>query len=165
MRDNIRARPRSLWYHASMDTLFQGWHRKAGCAALIMACVLTGRWIRSLSLEDEVYFSLGKTTPVLLFSTQGYIVWAKPVNVDWKDLKGQPSRWRSSEFDPRLGSREPLFFQNPEFTWRWWIYAVIEDIAPLRRYRFLVISYWSLVVPLTLLSAYLLLWKPRKSAP
>ncbi|HEY4258524.1 MAG TPA: hypothetical protein VGM98_00130, partial [Schlesneria sp.] len=127
-----------------------------------LACVLAGQWIRSLSIEDQIYFSIGKTTPVLLFSTQGYIVWGMFLNLDRKDLDGQPPHWRSLPLDPELGSREPLFFQNPEFTWRWWICAVVEDVAAIRRFRFLIISYLSLIIPLTLLSAFLILWTPRQ---
>lgn len=147
-----------------LHTYFHGWRRKVGVATLGFACVLAGLWIRSLSIEDEVYFSIGKTTPVLLFSTQGYIVWGKFLNPDWKDLEGQPPHWRSLPLDTESGSREPLFTQNPEFTWRWWICAAVEDVAPLRRFSFLVISYWSLVIPLTLLSAYLILCTPRQRA-
>lgn len=144
-----------------MREFFKGWRRKCGCLALVLACLFMGAWIRSRNIEDEIYFPISKTQPVLVFSTQGYIVWGEFTDLDPNDLNGQPPHWRSSQLDPKLGTREPMFFQNPAFTWRWWIYAIVEDVVPHKRFRFLVIPYWSITIPLTLLSAYLLLWKPR----
>lgn len=45
--------------------------------------------------------------------------------------------------------------------------VIEEGWGDLERYNLIVIerwtvSYWSLILPLTLLSAYLILWKPRK---
>ena len=145
-----------------MREFFHGWRRKAGVAALVIACVLMGAWVRSRIIEDVVFFLIGKTTPVLLFSTQGYIVWGQVVNLDLQDPRGHPPHWSTETLDPRSGSRQPLFSENPGFTWRWWICAVVEDVTPLGRFSFFIISYWSLIMPLSVLSAYLILWTPRK---
>lgn len=37
-----------------MHTLFHGWRRKAGVATLVMACVLSGFWVRSLIFADII---------------------------------------------------------------------------------------------------------------
>src|SRR5258708_4117292 len=39
-----------------MHTFFHGWRRKAGCVALVMACVFTGIWIRSYRIVDTFSF-------------------------------------------------------------------------------------------------------------
>lgn len=40
---------------------------------------------------------------------------------------------------------------------------ITETIPPSAvRFKLLVIPYWSFTIPLTLLSAYLILWKPQK---
>jgi hypothetical protein len=148
-----------------MREFLRGWRRKAGVATLVMAMALCGAWLRSLSIEDEVYFPIGQTMPVLLFSRDGYFVWAKFGIVDWNDLKGMSPHWRASAHNPQSRRHEPLFFENVGFTWRWWICAIVDDVVPRRGYRFFVISYGCLTIPFTLLSAYLILWKPRKRAP
>ena len=53
--------------------------------------------------------------------------------------------------------------------WNDIFFAVDENWGPvytgrLFRYRRLVAPLWHLILPLTLLSAYLILWKPRKRA-
>src|SRR5947208_128170 len=102
-----------------LGSYFKPLRKKIGVGTLVMACLFAMGWVRSLTVEDEVYFPSGKMMPVLAYSSHGYIVWAKFGKLDWKDLEGQPPFWRSSKYDSNLGSREPLF-DNPGFTWRWW---------------------------------------------
>jgi hypothetical protein len=43
----------------SMREFFRGWRRKAGCVTLMLACVFTTCWVRSLTKWDEINLDRG----------------------------------------------------------------------------------------------------------
>jgi hypothetical protein len=148
-----------------VSEFFTGWRRKLGCVTLLVGYVFSMRWVRSLSIEDEEYFELRNPRPVCLCSTKGHIAWLSFRNLNWDEMEqSAPAHWYSSYFAPKLGNFEPNpLFDNPEFTWQWWICAVAKDVFPQRGLTLFVILYRSIVVPLTLISLWLLLTKPRHS--
>lgn len=95
-----------------MREFFNDWRRKAGCVALVMACVVAGMWLRSQFYYDGV-ISWDNEVEDTVYSTNGSLHWS----------------------------------------------SVTREDLTIRTFRSL--PYWSIVLPLTLLSAYLLLWKPR----
>jgi len=54
---------------------------------------------------------------------------------------------------------------RPFVTKQRFIDFVVHDKGKLVRVKYGAVSYWSVVIPLTLLSAFLLLTKPRSSMP
>lgn len=135
-----------------MREFFKGWRRKLGCVALVMAMILIVGWMRSAVYEDVIRFWVSNDRIQMFFSSRGTLSWW-----GWSDVNLWP----------------------PEIAW--WYYAIPEngigiefppDVArrryrysePVDRSRFACwsVPYWWLVAPLTLLSAYLILWKPRK---
>ncbi|MDB5345631.1 MAG: hypothetical protein JWP89_4008 [Schlesneria sp.] len=42
-----------------MREFFRGWRRKTGCITLVMACVVTGLWVRTLFFSDQFCFAIG----------------------------------------------------------------------------------------------------------
>lgn len=95
-----------------MKEFFYGWRRKTAVGALLVTCLLTQAWLRSIYHPDHFgFWYFGKWS--VIASEDHYLIWGAQV----------PS----------------------SILWRHWR-----------------IPYWLLVLPLTLLSIYLLLWGPRK---
>lgn len=124
-----------------MGKFFNGWRREVGCVLLVMAAVFMGGWIRSEIAYDEVRISIGDHRPFLL-SQKSSLYWGR-----WIDhARGSPSYgWRTF---------------NLQATDEWgsgWSSSgsVAYSARPSQ------IPYWSITIPLTLLSACLILWKPR----
>ena len=116
-----------------MSEFFKPWRSKSGCVTLMMACGLSIAWLSSDIVNDCVYF--GPTYGIL--SDRGCLHW-----------------WRIDEgiLPP---NRKAQMWINSE---GWWVQDLgqIHEVKPVWS-----VSYWSMTVPLTLLSAYLLLWAPR----
>jgi hypothetical protein len=125
-----------------MREFFRGWRRKAGAVPLMMACVLTVPWMRSYITSDLIIFAM---------RDRQHVVWSKSGQFRWysEDVMMQwayPRKW-IRDYDP-LTSRSlfpTVAMANP-------------DDDPFE----ISVPYWWFVLPLTILSAYLILWKPRK---
>jgi hypothetical protein len=71
--------------------------------------------------------------------------------------------WGEHAFYAGCEARYWLWVDDPDVTWHWRWCGIgsgknsdgCEDIS------FWVIPYWSIVLPLAILSGYLILWKPR----
>ena len=121
-----------------MREFFKGWRRKVGCVALVMAVVVFCAWMRSMIVTDSLWINTG-TTLHQLHSCRASLWWEsrpdeKAPRWYWKSYRTQ--NWEN------IGTR--LF--------------IVEDYGPHRCVR---IAYWPFAVTLTLLSACLILWKPR----
>ena len=146
-----------------MGEFFKGWRRKVGCVTLVMACVVTLMWMRSLDIEDSLTESKELGTTYFVGSRNQQLLWAKQEGVFWK-AKGV---WE----EHKLGSSPFVSVQDYQSqsrkNWCGFRFEVGESemrgpIVGKVRLVIVAIPYWSLVLPLTLLSAYLILWKPRK---
>ena len=132
-----------------MGEFFKGWRRKAGLVTLAMACVLMVAWIRSMGYQDAVII-FGEKRCLMIASANGSASW----------VAEEPS-WVAEE-----PSEETPSFNRP--TWRWINRPITSDNGNeihathvLGTPRF--IQYAPIVLPLTLLSAWLILIKPRKA--
>lgn len=120
-----------------MRTFFYGWRRKAGVATLLMALSIMAMWVRSRIVGDALLFEYqGRQRYVV--SAYGRLMW-------WSDENIFP-------FDYAIG--QPLDVDRQEF-----------ELAQLDGTPFVALPYWYLVIPLTLLSAYMLLVPSRKRSP
>lgn len=138
-----------------MGDFFHGWRRKAGCVTLVMACALTSEWTRSPTTDNEIPLSRtvgfvsshGSLTVVVMDRGGHRAEWypAQSDRIIYHTGRSWSKKWRRTVAVVNLGTDE---YGNAER---------VEDIA-----RWCRVPYWSIVVPLTLLSAYLILWKPRK---
>ncbi len=130
-----------------MREFFHGWRRKAGCVTLVLALVFMGAWLRSYIVEDRLAFTTGDFRHAIS-SFQGRVGWDRwldsPPSVgvawssEWRNLN-MPIRARPTHFKARPGS-----------------------ILGKLQFESRAVPYWPFAIPLTLLSAYLILWKPRK---
>jgi hypothetical protein len=120
-----------------MHEFFNGWRRKAGCVTLMIALLFMGGWIRSTTDRD---------TAVIRTGTNSFF-----------GFESEDGSMRLAHFS----SDHPVtFFGNFEFESDLRSDALSLMAVVPSELRFAV-PYWSIAVPLTLLSAYLILWKPR----
>lgn len=124
-----------------MREFFRGWRRKVGCVALVMACIVVGMWIRSSVFYDQCAWADTNRKNVV-YSLNGEFGW-------W--------HWEGSRRKPISFGSFPLARED-EAKWR----MILEMSRLQNDARGWTCLYWHLAIPLTLLSAYLLLWKPRK---
>ena len=127
-----------------MREFFKGWRRKTGCVTLLLAMVLTTFWVRSLGRPLLAQIGYGRFH--LLHSTEG--------RIDWMS-------WIQPGSEPQVAMVVLSSVPAEDLA------KILELIgADLRNsnveLREASIPYWSLAIPLTLLSAWLLLSKPRQ---
>ncbi len=129
-----------------MHTFFHGWRRKTGVVSLVMACVFTVGWMRSRVALDSVAFAVGGRQ-YQICSWRGRIHWmgAAP-----HKQMGALNQWHSEAVTPSVPDDSDS------------IRAVFMSAEIMEHFQAWQWRYWSLTIPLTLLSAYLILWKPRK---
>lgn len=144
-----------------MGEFFKGWKRKVGVVTLVMALVFMGGWIRSRSKSDLLMVRFGESAILNFSSDQCGLGWAFgtwfgtsfPISTGWTSRPINPSR-----------TADPLADHVPACRWDFAGFHFGSSGTNLFRIRFAAcyMSYWHIVVPLTLLSAYLLLTKPHK---
>ena len=136
-----------------MGTFFHGWRRKLGCVTLVLACVFTVGWVRSLLIGDIFNHVASKHIDEDFSSVKGFLSWDRfsytleahnfPTRILWWHPKGRKDL--------------PL----SEINWSFCGISLSEHQWADHLETFLIIPYWTLVIPLTLLSAWLLLSKQR----
>ena len=146
-----------------MGTFFHGWRRQAGCVTLVPACGFMGLWARSRSFEDRLMLHFTKNTKQeLLSSIEGLVClggWVSEAKSDYYNYKG------SRVFDYVRNERQITVVKNFNvvsyrgFAYKRMVFAQQELVLIL-----IAIPHWSVVLPLTSLSAWLLLRRPRPKA-
>lgn len=127
-----------------MHSFFHGWRRKTGFVTLVMALAFVGGWIRSLSVTDSWQFPVGNRWHV------GFVSHGGQFSCGWDNLEEAMSyEWRSFEWRKSVAYQ----FHNIRFDFSGGKAPKCGGGKPSQ----LMISYWSITLPLTLLSAYLLL--------
>ena len=123
--------------------------RKFGVLTLVLACVFAVVWVRSLSVSDRVGFY---ATRYWAASADGrFAVGAAHGAIFYPPLIGRHIYWNSHKIPPGAG-----YFPNPDWTW-----YVIDGASGLGTWR-VSSPFSTFLIPLMLLSAWLLLSKPRQ---
>jgi hypothetical protein len=149
-----------------MREYFRPWQRKAGVVMLGLACVFLAGLVRSSHFNDNLWTIVGQdgdwaSIGLLSIDQQFGVVHLKPhgpgpvtQRCGWDELpiaRGR-ARWNSVI----------------DFNHHWLGFGYSNSVHPSMLIKAVIVPYWSIVLPLTLLSAYLLLSKPRpakKPAP
>ena len=140
-----------------MREFFRGWRRKSGVVLLVVACGFATIWIRSLSIVDVLDFRPTRVRQLSIDSRNGV---ARP-SFSWiteGSLEGQALlEWNAHA----LQHCDHSWCVLPTFVFGFWG----QSGATVTRGDFLGldIPYAFLTIAMTLLSVYLILWKPRKS--
>jgi len=122
-----------------MGDCFHGWPQKAGVFTLILACVCAMGWLRSQSTLDVIKIPIGGSTYCHCYSGTGECGCSI---VSGRGLSLSGLKWDTTRIDDRFS-------------------VTFTDI-PI---RCPIIFYWSVVIPLALVSVLLLLFKPRSAKP
>ncbi|MDB5346741.1 MAG: hypothetical protein JWP89_5118 [Schlesneria sp.] len=154
-----------------MWSFFYGWRRKAGGVTLVMACVFAAAWVGSLT-EMQALFRLNENDTHLVASVDGNISWERI----WPIPTPRRSRWVHKR-NRIVGPNDPdsdcdVHWNITGFGFDFRAFSKLETGAGVppytQEFALWQIPYWSITIPLTLLSAYLILWKPlgrESSAP
>ena len=148
-----------------MREFFRGWRRKAGVVTLVMACALTGLWMRSQHMRDSLQVRIADNAAYICISNESELVWQSLSHEATEEV--QLRRFAVSHI--------PVSQNRVHFGHGWrrtekedYGHSVSFKTIPGSRTEIDAqlaawkLPHWCVVLPLTLLSAYLLLWTPRK---
>ena len=150
-----------------MFEFFSGWKRKVGVLTLVMACVLAMAWLTCLTNPNLINRQFDRMIPysggrVNLFTDGNTISLVKgelittTIDVDETiDNSNQSTTLPEGDQD---ASQE-----DDQSTGGVSLVTVPVQLCHLNLTSIVDIPFWSIVSPLTLISAFLLLTKPRKS--
>lgn len=123
----------------------------------MLACGFIAAWVRSFSVDDEVGIRISDTTIYFFKSSVHGLMW-HDTNMLGRDFVARypplsVQSWNRNDGADYINAE----IRNCVIGW-----AALPTISP----RVVVIKYHTIVIPLVLLSAYLLISKPRsKSEP
>lgn len=151
-----------------MPTYFKPLRRKIGVVTLALACVFMAGWVRSLSLDEMVVLSKSDHKIDRLLLASGVIVWERFLS----DLPISGDYWTISALFGQVEGRDFYFEMKntlENVQWKWKSFGIgigCCEQSHLPRHTnslitVMMVTYWSVVIPLTLLPAWLLLSKPR----
>ncbi|MDB5346989.1 MAG: hypothetical protein JWP89_5366 [Schlesneria sp.] len=144
-----------------MYTFFHGWRRKAGVVTLVMAIALMAMWLRSYLFNDEVSFPCGQST-CFVSSIHARLSLGRQTPSHSSDRV----KWRAFNLS-RINVTDTQESCDLQICRRWGGFRHESGTLKYERSRIEIeqwtIPYWSIAVPLTLLSAYLIVWMPRKA--
>lgn len=137
-----------------MREFFRGWKRKLGVVSLVVACALAAAWVQTFSACDILilkWFSVASLDSAMgiIFETKRAAQWH---TVIWQHTD-------RTDIDSVLAS---------DAEWQWQMLGFGYVTSPtIKSTTILFIPYRFIVIPLAVVSAYLLLSKPRRkpSAP
>ena len=163
-----------------MGEFFKGLRRKVGLLTLLMALVFMGGWVRSRTKLDtisvnptfgQLYIWSGWEVICIRMVSHSEYENKRPVYWSWCDIRST-FEWRSV-YAPLIGGQD-IFELNAMEGIKFELMphqkmaeAIVRQFNTredsLKDAITLRLPYWSITVSLTLLSAFLLLTKPRKS--
>jgi len=173
-----------------MGDFFRGWRRKVGVVTLMVALAFMTAWFRSIGVQEMFYLAKSDYNIARIVSTNASLVWERfqpevPMFVVSGDscisvaFENSRDCVLSSPFNYTLDTTaEPTLagppWERPAFpphpvVWSWQWYGFGQGgchhtgYSGNARLALLRIPYWAIVLTFTLLSAFLLLSKPRSS--
>jgi hypothetical protein len=157
-----------------MLTFFYGWRRKAGCISLVMSLLMMGVWIRSRYIMETLTYISDEGRHSFSINPNGF-EWARRtgsgqylspqfMNLSWETIEVDDSDFESFP-EPSMGWETSWNYHCYGF--RFGKFQLTAGLGLSLLYAELTtwtMPHWAVVIPLTLLSAYLILWKPRKKS-
>ena len=147
-----------------MGEFYHGWRRKIGCVTLVMACVVAAAWLRSFVVWDEVCLISTTGYMVQLCSDRGQLGFEHESLSEWEEPSALEVEWNSQKPAPDFALFGYLNQPIESFEWRRNFAGISIGVYDFRHSAFCILPYWCIALPLSLLSAYLILRKPRKKA-
>ena len=140
-----------------MGEYFKPLRRKIGVLTLGLACVAAAGWVRSQTVTDRLSFKVNNRTWHTLFSCIEGVGWQRDRYE--ADLQSDPDvfdllEWQSDEDTNRYN-------MEPYASLKYWPIFRFDISRPNPDMKSVYVRYSVVVIPLTLLSAWLLLSKSR----
>jgi hypothetical protein len=144
-----------------MRAFFRGWRRKVGAVTLFIACVLSVGWARNSATDDAAWIIFADSSGFRILSGSGTIQvtrywpveitgWVPPSNdFGWSVSKKTPAPVTTT-----IGLRRSARWVQIAPVW-------VPNRSAEQDMLDMWVRYWAIVLPLTLLSAWLLISKPR----
>lgn len=154
-----------------MSNLFKGWRAKVGVTMLVLGLVFMAGWIRSQRIADIVLYPAEQNTIGCLVSSKDSLVWQRTqITLRTAELginvaKG-PTQWTWKTLP--VSEYIAILDSGLNWRWRWCGFGVANSPSEMTEQTgisatLLFIPYWSFAIPLTLISACLILSKPRSA--
>ncbi len=146
-----------------MGDYFKPWRRKIGVLTLVLACVFAAGWVRSPFVQDTFIFPFGMPSSLMLVSGSDRLIMAMfHIETDeaiptrlWTSEKASTMSWHWNF----AGTTLTTSFPDHAFSVGDMDFGIRNTNVAA---QWCQLPHWTLVVPLTLLSVYLLLSQPRK---
>ncbi len=165
-----------------MGNFFHCWRRKTGCVTLAVALVLTCGWVRSFFVADIFLLTFPRTFYEVASDRFGISLykrtWVDPdIFLEWARFPQMQVQFHPGVSVPRrvtgrLSMHGPLSNVPAGLRWEFCGFYFGKGPRPGKNgcidpghkniVTKVIVPYWSVVLPLTVLSAYLLLMKPEK---
>ena len=146
-----------------MGDFFKPWRRKIGVVTLSMALVATVGWVRSLSRSDVFSIPSAEHQSEILHSGGNFIAWVSYFR-DHPSNEPIFPEWNTFPYSEKNKIRNA--HETAGINWNWRVlgfgYGTLET-KNKTRVTFRIVPYWSVTIPLTLISFWLLLSKSRQS--
>ena len=143
-----------------MRGFFRGWRRKLGLLTLMMGLLAMAAWMRSDTIFEEASFPITDKAEIFVESGDGVFSFGRSLVNDPDFVAGRPNWIRYSP---------PQHIRQGWEHFRWYCrfsdvgFGIHSGLTPkIDELLLVVMPYWTIVLPLTLLSAFLLLSKPRQ---
>lgn len=145
---------------------FRGWRRKTGCVTLLLACAFLAGWIRSRFITDTLVVTSNMESIIYNFGSDEFGLRFVRSNFRPNPMFSAKTHWSSSPLSQRTQHPNALDKNNPGHKWSFCGVHWGSSDADIWKGNFFVcvVSYWHIITPLTLLSAWLLLWNPKRKA-
>ncbi len=138
-----------------MNGYFRPLRRKFGVLTLLLACVFMVGWVRSLTVIDVLTLRPDKYCSVFIVSNKSWMF----LQIAKAEVRqAHRLRWPTSYRSERARHLKHFFKCYPGQP----NVLIVDGKSPLPKLSVYACPYWSIIIPLTLLSAWLLLSKPRK---
>lgn len=144
-----------------MCDFFRGWKRKAGCVTLILVLSVMAAWVRSFTVVDSI--EIGERYESRYFASLASIDSSMKVGIEWGPRVTKAVGWQLPHWETYAPCSVDSPYSMPsgiEWTYRSIGFRYIAYSGHPTG-RLLIAEDWAIILPLTLLSAYLLLSKPR----
>lgn len=154
-----------------MTGFLRGWRRKTGVMTLVLACVLTVGWLRSPyytdcleRIQDRSRYAVCSTHSRLFFMRQD---WPEGSATPWGATRSRVWSVAESRKVDQNGVEKPYdpADMGCQLNWRWTWFGFYGSsgitTSQGMKFEYRMIPWWSVVVPLTLFTGFLLLGKPR----
>jgi len=151
-----------------MGEFFHGWQRKIGLMTLVMTLALIGGWVRSEYNSDFMDVKRDDTI-YSVNSVGGGINFGRRTELKTGWYWILSTRRLTDLYPDGIPTEITPWMEQHEFKWRLDLLGFHIGVARLSRLGIrdedCMIPYWSIVLPLTAISAFLLLSKPHISTP